>query len=152
MTNKSRKVKSAHISRIRRTTAWWMARDSQAADVGVAGGDTQRDPLYALGIGRGHRGRSCRARLGGGARTAARLAARLAARASRAAGAHVDGLGGAQADGLGGAAGAEEPTIGRSESAWRASVSTSSGCMRTCAPSWRSLRAARRCVCEARSL
>ncbi len=39
-------------------------------------------------------------------------------------------------------------TIGRSESAGRAIVSTSSGCMRTCALSWRSLRAARRCVCE----
>ena len=71
MTNKSRKVKS-RLAHQAHDGAVDGARDAQAADVGVAGGHAQRDPLYALGIGRGRRGRRCRERGGGGARTAAR--------------------------------------------------------------------------------
>ncbi len=107
MTNEESEVRS-RLAHQAHDGAVDSARDSQAADVGVAGGDTQRDPLYALGIGSGRRGGRCRERLGGGARTAAHLAGRLADREARAAGAHVDGLGGAQADCLGGAGGAEE--------------------------------------------
>jgi hypothetical protein len=64
------------------------AGDSQAADVGVAGGDAQRDPLCVV---------------------LCLLACSLACHvACLLAGAHVDSLGGAQADGLGGSGSAEE--------------------------------------------
>jgi hypothetical protein len=103
------------------------ARDAQAAHVGVAGGDAQRNPLgvggallRALGRALGRAPGRGVERRGAGPHCVAllfaralELAPRLAAlrrvvRAARAAAAHVDGLGGAQADGLAGAGGAEE--------------------------------------------